>query len=301
MRRLRALIQRVLEHPGLNFVLTNCLPRRQLTLLMSHISRIEQPWVRDLSIALWRTFADVDLTDAKKASFKSLHDCFIRELRAGARPIDERQHIVASPCDAIVGQCGPLQAGQALQAKGRRYPLSELLVDPDLAAEFSDGNYATLRLTAGMYHRFHAPHHCTLTHANYIGGDAWNVNPPALQRVDRLYCRNERAVVRLRLDCGSTMLLVPVAAILVAGIRLHAIPDLLNLRHRGHREFACNKHYQKGAEMGWFEHGSTIIAITPAGLPLLPSITVGQPLRMGEALFGRVETTAADRNRGTAS
>ncbi len=286
MKMLRSLLQRVLQQPGLNFALTNWLPRRRLTLLMSRLSRIEQPLIRDLSIAAWRTFADVDLTDARKTTFSSLHDCFIRELRDGARSVDLRPQIVASPCDAIVGQCGALQSGQALQAKGRSYPLSELLADEALAAEFSSGTYATLRLTAGMYHRFHAPHDCTLTQVNYIGGDAWNVNPPALDRVDRLYCRNERAVVRLRLRCGTTMLLVPVAAILVAGIRLHAIPDLLNLRHRGHRKFDCDSDYTKGQEMGWFEHGSTIIAITPSSMTLVPGISPGHRIRMGEALFG---------------
>ena len=82
------------------------------------------------------------------------------------------------------------------------------------------------------------------------------------------------------------MLLVPVAAILVAGIRLHAIPDLLNLRHRGHRKFDCDGDYTKGQEMGWFEHGSTIIAITHSSMTLVPGIIPGHRIRMGEALFG---------------
>jgi len=278
-------LERVYQQPDVNFVLTNCVPRRTLTLMMSRISRIEQPWIKSFCIAVWRTFCDVDLSDARKSAFNSLHDCFIRELRDGARPVDPRPDVVTSPCDAIVGQCGALRSGVALQAKGRSYWLAELLEDTDLAAEFAGGNYATLRLTAGMYHRFHAPHDCTLTRATYIGGDAWNVNPPALQRVPRLYCRNERAVVRLKLDCGASMLLVPVAAILVAGIRLHSIPDLLNLRHRGRRDFTCDTHHLKVQELGWFEHGSTIIAITPANLPIMNGIAPGHAIRMGEGLF----------------
>jgi hypothetical protein len=39
--------------------------------------------VRDLSIAVWRLFTDLDLSDAKKSEFRSLHDCFTRELREG--------------------------------------------------------------------------------------------------------------------------------------------------------------------------------------------------------------------------
>jgi phosphatidylserine decarboxylase len=285
LKSLRNALNWVLEQPRLNFLITNRLPRRQLTLLMSRFSRIEQPLVRRFSIAVWRMFADVDLSEARIADFRSLHDCFIRELREGARIADPDPVAVTSPCDAIVGQCGAFRAGTALQAKGKRYELAELLEDEDVAERFANGHYATLRLTAGMYHRFHAPHDCRITRVTYIGGDVWNVNPPALRRVERLYCRNERAVVQLQLDCGQPMLLVPVAAILVAGIRLHCIPDLLNLRHRGTRQFACAAHYRKSAELGWFEHGSTIIAITPAGMPLHPGIAAGQHIRMGQALF----------------
>jgi phosphatidylserine decarboxylase len=119
----------------------------------------------------------------------------------------------------------------------------------------------------------------------YIGGDVWNVNPPALARVDRLYCRNERAVVRLELPGGQPLVLVPVAAILVAGIRLNCLPGLLNLRHRGVRHFDCSDRYRKGQELGWFEHGSTIIAIAPAGFALPPSVRCGTRMRMGEPLL----------------
>ena len=285
MKSLRRALDRMLQHSTLNFALTNRLPRRRLTLLMSRFSRIEQPWVRRLSIAVWRSFADVDLSDARRTEFQSLHDCFIRELRAGARPLAVDPATLVSPCDALVGQCGEIRAGTALQAKGRRYELADLLGDGELADRYAGGSYATLRLTAGMYHRFHAPYDCRVRHVQYIGGDVWNVNPPALQRVDRLYCRNERAVVQLELPGGQTLLLVPVAAILVAGIRLHCLPDLLNLRHRGVRHFDCNAMYRKGDELGWFEHGSTLIVIAPRGFTLQPEVHCGSRLRMGEPLL----------------
>ena len=72
-----------------------------------------------------------------------------------------------------------------------------------------------------MYHRFHAPHDCTVLHVTYLSGDTWNVNPIALARVERLFCRNERALLRARLKTGQVIALVPVAAILVASLRLH--------------------------------------------------------------------------------
>ena len=42
----------------------------------------------EASIALWRLFSDLDLSEAKKVNFRSMHDCFIRELREDARPVD---------------------------------------------------------------------------------------------------------------------------------------------------------------------------------------------------------------------
>ncbi|MGZ9083434.1 MAG: archaetidylserine decarboxylase, partial [Rhodoplanes sp.] len=84
----RSLIARLIAQEDLNFLLTNRIPRRLATRFMSWFGQIEQPLVRDLSIAVWRLFSDLDLSDAKKTRFDSVHDCFTRELRDGARPVD---------------------------------------------------------------------------------------------------------------------------------------------------------------------------------------------------------------------
>ena len=141
---------------------------------------------------VWRLFCDLDLSEAKKTHFKSLHDCFIRELKDGARPIDPDPDVLVSPCDAIVGACGAIAGTELLQIKGSCYSLEELLLDRDLVEFYRDGCYVTLRLTAAMYHRFHAPHDCGVEHVTHIWGDAWNVNPIALKRVEKLFCKNER-------------------------------------------------------------------------------------------------------------
>src|ERR1700758_4723516 len=103
---LRTPILRLLAQEDLNFLLTNRIPRRLATQFIGWFSQIEQPLVRDASIALWRFFSDLDLSEAKKTQFHSLHDCFIRELKDGARPIDSDPETFVSPCDAIVGACG---------------------------------------------------------------------------------------------------------------------------------------------------------------------------------------------------
>ena len=287
---LRRAIARIVAQEDLNFLLTNRLPRRLATRFMGRFSKIEQPLVRAVSIRVWRLFSDVDLADAEPRAYASLHDCFTRALIPGARAPDPGADVLASPCDAIVGASGAVEADRVLQIKGSPYRLAELLGNTDEAADFRDGCYATLRLTAGMYHRFHAPHDVRVERVRYISGDTWNVNPIALKRVERLFCRNERAVIRALLDDGTPILLVAVSAILVAGIRLSFLDTVRLLREGGQRTITLAARLGKGEEMGWFEHGSTILMFAPAGHRLAPGIREGARIRAGAPLMLRPET-----------
>ena len=286
--KLRALRDRLLLNEDLNFLLTNRIPRLALTRFMGWFSKIERPLVRDASMAVWRLFSDLDLSDSRRQRFSSLHDCFTRELKPGARVIDDDPAKLVSPCDAIVGACGAVQDAWAFQAKGFPYTLDELFGQPGLGETYRDGVYATLRLRSSMYHRFHAPHDCRIEHVTYISGDTWNVNPIALKRVERLFCKNERVLIRARLTASDQLVtLVPVAAVLVASIRLHFINVLLHLRYRGPNELPCDATFAKGEEMGWFEHGSTIIVFAPAGFSICEGIREGVSIRMGRCLMQR--------------
>jgi phosphatidylserine decarboxylase len=277
---------RLFQQEDINFLLTNRIPRIALTRWMGRFSRIRSRTLARVSIAVWRCFTELDLSDAKKQRFESLHDCFTRELVEGARPVDTRPEILASPCDAIVGACGPVHDGMALQAKGMPYSIDELFGPTQDPQAFHGGCYVTLRLTSAMYHRFHAPHDLEVEHVTYLSGDTWNVNPIALARIERLFCRNERAVLRARLRTGGQPIaLVPVAAILVASIRLHFLDVLMHLRWKGPNEMPCKAPLAKGQEMGWFEHGSTIIVFAPPGFALAPNVAPGIRLRAGQALM----------------
>jgi phosphatidylserine decarboxylase len=283
---LRSVTRALVRNEALNFVLTNRIPRAAVTRFMGWFSQIEQPFVRDASIAVWKLFTDLDLSDARTTSFRSLHDCFTRELKEGARPVDAGADVLVSPCDAIVGACGTVEGGMALQAKGSLYALDELLGDAALARQFVAGTYVTLRLTSSMYHRFHAPHDSRVSSVTFFPGDVWNVNPPTLARVGRVYCRNERAVIRVRLARGGwPLVIVPVAAVLVASLRLHFVEPLLHPRHRGPHEFDCDVNLRKGDEMGWFQHGSTILVFAPRGFRIADGVAPGAGIRMGQALL----------------
>jgi phosphatidylserine decarboxylase len=283
---LRSRIQRVLEQEDLNFLLTNRIPRRLATQFIGWFSQIEQPLVRDISIGLWRFFSDLDLREAKSTQFRSMHDCFTRQLKDGARPVDRSADILVSPCDAIVGATGMIAGTELYQIKGFRYTLEELLCDPDLVEAHRDGRYVTLRLTSSMYHRFHAPHDCRVDQVTYISGDTWNVNPIALRRVEKLFCKNERALLRTKLTAtGDSVTLVLVAAVLVASIRLHFLDVLLSLKHRGPNLIGCNAPFRKGEEMGWFQHGSTVIVLAPGQFSLCDNVREGAIIRVGQPLM----------------
>ena len=281
----RGLLVKLSQHDGLNFVLSNRIPRRLAGRLLAWFGRIEHPVVCAASLRVWRLFTELDLSDAREQTFRSLHACFTRELRPGARTFVADPLLLASPCDAIVGACGTVAAGQVLQVKGRPYRLEELLGDAGHAASLEGGRYVTLRLTSAMYHRFHAPHDAMVERVGHVSGDSWNVNPPALARLDRVFCRNERAVIAMRLRAGGHALtLVPVAAVLVAGIRLRFLA-LPARRHAAPWSTACHVLLRKGEEMGWFEHGSTIIVLAGPGLLPCAGVHEGAVLRAGQALL----------------
>lgn len=282
-------LQKFLLQEDLNFLLTNRIPRITLTRFMGWWSQLRHPWIVKGSIAVWRWFTDLDLSESKQQQFTSLHACFTRELLPGSRPIDSDPAVMSSPCDCIVGACGSILEGRVYQAKGFPYTLASLLNAKELVNHWGQvlegGTFVTMRLTSSMYHRFHAPCDAHLSQVTYISGDTWNVNPIALSRIKALFCKNERAVLQMKTPQGVPFLLVPVAAVLVASMRFHAVDVLLNLQYKGANDIACDADYVKGQEMGWFEHGSTILMFVPPGYALADGVENGVQIRMGEPLL----------------
>jgi phosphatidylserine decarboxylase len=254
-------------------------------------SRIEQPVVRDVSIGLWRLFCDVDLTDAEPRRYTSMRDCFTRRLVPGARRFVADRSVITSPCDAIVGAQGTITGDEVHQIKGMPYSLAELLGSGAEAERMIGGSYVTLRLTAGMYHRFHAPHDLQVDAVRYFPGDCWNVNPPALKRVPRLFCRNERAAIRCRMGSGEPLILVPVAAILVSSLRLTFVDLPADVRNGEPTLHPADAHLARGEEMGWFEQGSTIVMLVPVGWTVVAG--EGERIRCGVALARRTSMSKA--------
>jgi len=278
----------------LNFWLTNRIPRNLLTTWMGWYSRIESPWLARASIRLWQLFVDdLRLDEAETREFPSLHACFVRRLKPATRPIDPTPNVLVSPCDAEVGQFGRIEAGRLFQAKGMDYTLEELLGDPHRAKQYGEGWYVTLRLKSSMYHHFHAPDDARLRRIDYISGELFNVNPPTLRCLAGVFRRNERAVLPLELDRGGAVVtLVAVAAILVGSIRLCGLAEPLRGPGASQSLIECDLAFRRGQEMGWFEHGSTIIVLARSGLKPGPSLATGRIIRMGQALLVRDDLSA---------
>ena len=276
------------KNEGLNFLLTNRIPRRLAGRLVGAVSRSENMVIRTVSLWIWRRFTDIDLSDARDTRFASMHELFTRRLKPGARPIDPDPSLFASPCDALIGATGTIARGQALQVKDMPYSVAELLGDAAHASALEGGSFVTLRLTSAMYHRFHAPRALRIERVLHLFGDRWNVNPPTLKRVSRLFCRNERVVLHaVARDDGQPLTLVAVAAILVAGIRLGFLDLEPMPRGTVRRSYACDAPAARGDELGWFEHGSTILMLTPERMVLAPGLQPGDRVRMGQALWRR--------------
>ena len=287
---LRAVLMKIVQQEDLNFLLTNRIPKRLANRCMGWLSRVENPLFCAVSLWIWRLLTDLDLGDSREHRFRSIHECFTRRLKDGARLIDGDSAILVSPCDAIVGSSGTIEETGILQIKGMTYTLEDLFVDRSEADSFRDGCYVTLRLTSAMYHRFHAPYDCRVLSVTHIFGDTWNVNPITLRRVARLFCKNERVVIRTTLagdgpDAGHPVTLVAVAAILVAGIRLGFLDQKLEDRGRVRRTYPCDASLQKGFEMGWFEHGSTILVFAPEKFTLCENIRDGVMIQVGQPLM----------------
>ena len=277
---------KIFNSEDLNFLLTNRIPRIALTHLMGRLSQIKSPLFARLAIGVWKLFTDLELDDTQNSGFESVHACFIRSLKPGSRPINTSEEVLTSPCDGIIGEFGKIVEGQLFQAKGFPYTLRDLLGDEHLNHHWQNGTYVTIRITSAMYHRFHAPYKGEVKRMRYFSGDTWNVNPIALKRVEKLFCKNERALLQFDIGEGRhTLALIPVAAVLVASIKVHGIEPVLSLNYKGPVEMDCQLHFDKGQEMGWFQHGSTILMFAPQGFEMLPTWSVGDRVRMGQGLM----------------
>lgn len=274
------------------FVLLQYLvPQHLLSRLVGWCARSEIPWIKTTFINQFSNRFDIDLSEAvieDPDQFPSFNAFFTRALKDGARPIAPETDDIACPADGTISQLGKLRGSDVLQAKGQYYSVYELLGgDSALASEFSNGHFATVYLSPRDYHRVHMPVTGTLREMIYVPGKLFSVNAVTTRQVPRLFARNERAVCIFDTEQGPVAVIL-VGAMIVAGIETvfagQVTPQPTEIT-RTRYDRVEPVVIEKGAELGRFMLGSTVVMLFPegacdweAGLGAESPVRMGQPL-----------------------
>lgn len=228
----------------------------------------------------------IDLGEAGTTvgDYTTLEALFTRGLPPQARPVEGGSRVVVSPVDGRVGMCGTVEEGTLFQAKGRSYGLADLLRDSDQAARFEGGAYATFYLAPHNYHRIHAPVSGKVTQATVVPGGLMPVFPESLNKVEALFARNERLITYLDAGAAGTVAVVKVGATLVGRISVTYDPTLrtqVGERSPRHRPYDVPPKLNKGAHLGTFELGSTVVLVATPGRIDLGGVNPGDEVKMG--------------------
>ena len=272
--------------------LVRLLPRAALSSAVGSLTRAPAPpALHRAAMAAFAGVYRVALDEAERplSGYATFSEFFSRGLKPGARPIDPGERVVVSPVDGTVSEAGTIEQGRCLQAKGLDFSVADLLGDRAEAEPFDrGGRFATLYLAPRDYHRVHAPLGGTITGWRYLPGELWPVNQASVRSVRGLFTLNERLVTWMDTPAGRAAL-VMVGATCVGRIRA-AYDDVVTHdgRPAGARTYAQPSPVARGAEVGRFEMGSTVILLFGAGrvrwddgLVAGARVTVGR--RIGEA------------------
>ncbi len=267
------------------------LPQHALSRLVGAIAQSRIGLLRAGLIRAFLAHYPVDLAEAAEPDprrYLSFNDFFTRRLRAGARTFEADARAAACPADGVVSQAGRITGDTILQAKGLDYPVSALLGgDPAVAAEFAGGEFATIYLAPHNYHRVHMPLAGTLRSARFVAGDLFSVNAATAASVPNLFARNERVVCAFETPAGP-MAVVLVGALFVGSMSLAWSDRIRPEGGRRVRELPVHDPLialDRGAELGWFNMGSTVIVLWgPRGPALVEGLAPGRALRVGERL-----------------
>jgi phosphatidylserine decarboxylase len=279
-------------------LLQRLLPQHTLSRLIHALARVRLRGIKNALIGGFVRGFKPDMTDARVTdplAYESFNAFFTRELAAGARPMPADPLAVACPVDGTISQIGYLAGDAILQAKGRSFSLAALLAGTALeTGEFAGGAFATLYLAPYNYHRIHMPEAGQLRTTRHVPGRLFSVNAVTAAAVTGLFARNER-VVCLFEQGGQPFAMVLVGALFVGSISTVWHGEITPPTRRAVRDLPAvagpESRLERGAQMGWFNMGSTVILLFPRGrVEWLPGLAAGRPVRVGQAL-GRIPNT----------
>jgi phosphatidylserine decarboxylase len=264
--------------------LQKLLPQHGLSRLLGRIAASESPLLSRTLIDIFSRIYGVRLDDAARRNprdYRSFNDFFTRELASDARPVDGCGAELISPADGTLSQFGIIEQGQLIQAKGTPYACAELLGDDGLAALLDGGWFATVYLAPRDYHRVHLPFAGTLRRTREIPGELFSVNATTEASVQGLFCRNERLVCEFHTLAGP-MAVVLVGALIVASIETVWDGPISPYQERRERRYDIP--FARGAEIGRFLLGSTVIVLLPPNTFSAGSLAPDQTVRVGSVL-----------------
>jgi phosphatidylserine decarboxylase len=274
--------------------LQHLLPKDAVSACIYRIARSRRPWIRRPLTRWFARHYRVDLSEAAGADlddYACFNEFFTRALKPGSRPLSGDADTVVSPADGMLTELGTIDAGRLLQAKGMAYGVADLLGETDDAvSRFTDGRFLTVYLAPHDYHRVHAPLDAALVRTRYIPGSRYSVNRATARSVERLFCRNERAV------CWFDSARGPFAAVLVGALNVSSIStfNLGEIASGAAREWRepAPLPIARGAEIGRFNMGSTVVLLFARDmLDWRADLADGQALKVGVAL-GRLRPAA---------
>jgi len=268
------------------------IPQHSLSVLMHRLTQSKVTWFKNAFINFIIAKYKVNIAEAAQtdlSSFNSFNAFFTRELREGVRPIAAGEAVITSPVDGAISQLGPINNGEIIQAKGRQYRVLELLGgDENLAAQFEQGEFATIYLSPRDYHRIHMPLTGTLTQMRYVPGKLFSVNPRTARTVPDLFARNERVVTMFDTESGP-IVMVLVGAIFVGSMETvwsgQITPPYGKEIQNWHYEGDDAIQLKKGQEMGRFNMGSTVVMLLPKqASKFSEDLKAEMPIKLGQAM-----------------
>lgn len=267
------------------------LPTRLITTLMHRLAQARSPWLRRPLIRWFAQRYRINLDEAAEAdldAYASFAEFFARPLKPGLRPMPEVANALASPVDGCISQCGTLHTGRLVQAKGIDYSAAALLGDSCVAEEFRDGSFATIYLSPRDYHRVHMPAGGQLRRWSYVPGRLFSVNPATVRALPGVFTRNERLCAIFDTAYGPLAVIL-VGALCVGGLET-VWSGVVTPPHRssgGVIHYASDKSWalERGAELGRFNFGSTVILLLARGAAAWSAaLRPGQTVRLGQPL-----------------
>jgi phosphatidylserine decarboxylase len=264
------------------------LPQHRLSRLILAATRVRTAWFKNWTIRGFLKLYRVDMTEAAESDpyrYGSFNEFFTRALKDGARPITVDEAAIASPVDGCISEAGTIDRDRLLQAKGRHYRLTELLATQPWASRFEGGSYATIYLAPFNYHRVHMPLRGELEETVYVPGRLFSVNATTAQHVPGLFARNERILTLFDSGAGQ-FALVMVGALNVGSMATVWAGDITPAARRVvTRVPGPPTTLEKGAELGRFNMGSTVILLfEPNRIRWHPRVHAGSVVRLGQSL-----------------